>query len=617
MESRVGQTRKRRPLNGGPLREEPVPKKPNLRAGTVMAAAGGGSVNLVYPFWYSVTPPELNPPFLDPTGPLYEQDGHLAIRLATPLGEMNRSVALNYDNSALEVTNSGNLAVKIDPEGPIDTSEEGLTVRVDGVTLEVDADWELAVRTDPEGPIQSNAAGLTLNVDDTLMVTQDATTQKYELGLNLSTAGPLTADDNGLDLEYDPQSLQLLPAAESSSGPLLAVKLKPGGGIEKGEDGLYAVTSSGGGTTGSGTTITATPPLTLTGGSLALTADPNSLDTANNSLSVKLKQQGGIQASSAGLGVAVDQSLTITDNTLEVQPDPAGPLYISDSGLNVRTDNETVTVTQSASGKQLSVALDPRGCLVSLANVIKLMYKTSLDIDNNFLTVKLKPGGGISSDVDGLYLTNSALSTVNLAEEDATPSGTTVVRLTSGDPRLRTVNSTVLTDQGSKFPCSYFLLQTNAAGLLTTVLTLRLQAEQLAARTDLSKTTSFFTFWVGTGQDDGVPTALQAPTVLPELPAEQYFTPLVQQLGTTSPQSLNPEVFGGQKFSVCGNGFINDTRNPYFEGRATALSLVGEKPAIGFLFQVPAGPSIFDPATQGDIVLGPVTYCCVAANAVS
>ncbi|APY28364.1 fiber 2 [Psittacine aviadenovirus B] len=611
MESGLNAPKRRTPV--ATLREEPAPKRHRIAAAS-LASAGSGSVNLVYPFWYNVSPPELNPPFLDSSGPLYEQDGRLALRLSNPITEQNRSVALNYDTTTLGLTSAGELTVQVDPEGPLDASNDGLTVKVDGITIEVDQDWDLAVKTDPEGPIQANGSqGLSINVDDTLLIAQDPSSQQYELGLNLSTAGPLTADENGLDIEYDQQSMQLLSPTGTSSGPLLAVKLKPGGGLQKGADGLFATVLS----TDSGqavANVTASPPLSVDNSNISLAVDPNTLQTGSGVLGVNLKDQGGLQTGTSGIGVAVDQSLTVTNNTVEVKPDSTGPVYLSSNGVNVRTDNETVNITNGTNGPQLSVALDPRGCLVSLANVIKLMYKTTLDIQNNFLTVKLKPNGGLSSDENGIYLTNTALASAAF-EETFSPSGGSVVRLSSGDPLLRTVCSNVYTNQGVKFPCSYYLLQTNCDGLLTTVLTLRLQAEQLADRTSYNKETTFFTFWV-TASSSSVttdsPTDLQAPELSPKTATPDQLSPLVQRLGAVSPLSLTAETFGGDKYTVCGKGFINQTKNPYLDAQIAPVRLANESSAIVFLFSVTPETCLFDPDAQGDIILGPVSYCCPA-----
>ncbi|WXH80945.1 MAG: fiber 2 protein [Psittacine adenovirus 12] len=607
---RTKPTPKRRLTNGGPLREESVPKKLRL------AATNPNNVNLVYPFWFSTAPPQINPPFLNPSGPLYEQDGQLAIRLVPPLSETNRSVALSYDSSALGITSSGALAVKVDPEGPVETSEDGLTVKVDNVTVQVDDDWELAVKTDPEGPIQSNAGGLTINIDDTLLVSQDAATQQYELGINLSTSGPLTADENGLDLEYDPESLQLIPPTSTASGPLLGVNLKPGGGIEKGTDGLYvAVTSMTLSSTEPGNTLSATPPLSLASGALTLHVEENSLTVQDSALSVKLKQQGGIQSSTAGLGIAVNESMTISNNTLEIKPDPAGPISVSSAGVNLRTDSRTLNVTDSSGGKQLSVALDPDGCLTSSSNVIKLNHGTALSIENNSLNIRLKADGGISADENGLYLTNNVAPAMALMERSVPTQPSAIPKLTSGDPNLRSTCGTVITDQGTKFPCSYFLMQTNCGGMLSTTITLRLRAEDLTARNELSKTVSFFTFWVSPCTNS--PTPLHAPTVTPTDYKDNCFTPLVAQIGTISPMTLTLELFGGEKHSVYGYGFVNENRNPQVECRVATFTLGNNGDgAIGFLYKLGPTSPIFDPAAKGDIIVGPISYSCFASNAV-
>ncbi|AXB73018.1 fiber 2 [Psittacine adenovirus 1] len=607
MDSGVAVVPKRR-VSVTSLREEPTPKRPKN-----VPTSASGSVNLVYPFGYNVAPLELNPPFLDSTGPLYEQNGRLAIRLANPLAEQNRAITLNYDSATLGLTSSGNLTVQVDPEGPMNASSDGLTVKVDGLTIEVDQDWELAVKTDPEGPIQPNGSqGLTVNVDDTLLIAQDPTSMQYELGLNLSTAGPLTADENGLDLEYDQESMQLLSPTAGSSGPLLAVRLKPGGGIEKGADGLYA-TAAAGSTLSERTipTVTASPPLNVNDGTITLSVDPLTMQTGNGTLAVNLKEQGGLQTGTSGIGVAVDQSLAITNNTLEVKPDSAGPVYLTPNGVNVRTDNQTINVTNGNEGPQLSVTLDPEGCLLSLANVIKLVYTPSLDIQNNSLTVKLKPDGGLASDENGIYLANTALTSASLMEEGTSSSINNIVRLSSGDPKVRTVCGNVFSNQGVKFPCSYYLIQTNCDGLLTTVLTLRLQAEQLTDRTTYNKETAFFTFWVSTTSSADNPTALQAPDILPKSYSPEYFEPLVQRLGTVSPLSLTADTLGGDKYQVCAKGFVNQSKNPYLDAQIAPV-LLSESSAIVFMFTVTPDTCIFDPDAQGDIILGPLTYCCPA-----
>lgn len=261
--------------------------------------AGAPEIDLVYPFGYVTEPVGLNPPFLEGSGPLVDQDGKLTLRVTTPIVIANNSVALAHDPS-LTVDGNGQLAVAVEPEGALDITPDGLEVKVDNVTVEVNDDWELAVKLDPNGCIESTSTGLDVNVDDTLLV-EPGTDGKPELGVHLNTMGPITADSNGIDLEVNQNMFTI---NTSSGAGVLELKLKTTGGLQVGTSGLGV-------------------------------AVDQSLQITNNTLEVKPDPAGPLAVTDSGLTLQYDTSeFTMNGGklTLIPNPSPAGSVLTLTSG---------------------------------------------------------------------------------------------------------------------------------------------------------------------------------------------------------------------------------------------------------------------------------------------
>lgn len=269
---------------------------------------GNDDLNLVYPFWLQNSTsggggggsggnPSLNPPFIDPNGPLYVQNSLLYVKTTAPIEVENKSLSLAYDSS-LAVDAQNQLQVKVDTEGPIRISPDGLDIAVDPSTLEVDDEWELTVKLDPAGPISSSAAGINIRVDDTLLVEDDDTAQVKELGVHLNPTGPITADQDGLDLEVDPQTLTVTNSG--ATGGVLGVLLKPSGGLQTSSQGIGVAVA-------------------------------DTLTISSNTVEVKTAPNGSIGSSTDGIAVTTD---------------PAGPITSGANGLSLSYDTSDFTVSQ-------------------------------------------------------------------------------------------------------------------------------------------------------------------------------------------------------------------------------------------------------------------------------
>ncbi|QGQ62883.1 fiber [Fowl aviadenovirus E] len=292
---------RKRPAGGDGERD--ASKVPKMQTPAPSATANGNDeLDLVYPFWLqngstgggggggSGGNPSLNPPFLDPNGPLTVQNNLLKVNTTTPIAVTNKALTLAYESDSLELTNQQQLAVKIDPEGPLKATTEGIQLSVDPTTLEVD-EWELTVKLDPNGPLDSSATGITVRVDDTLLVEDDGSGQGKELGVHLNPVGPITADEDGLDLEIDNQTLKITPG---SAGGVLSVQLKPQGGLNSQSDGIQVVTQ-------------------------------NSIEVDNGALDVKVVANGPLSSTSDGLTLNYDTAdFTVNDaGTLSILRNPS------------------------------------------------------------------------------------------------------------------------------------------------------------------------------------------------------------------------------------------------------------------------------------------------------
>ncbi|BCZ16711.1 fiber protein [Aviadenovirus bubonis] len=386
-------------------------------------------LDLVYPFWYApdvIT--QITPPFLDPDGPLYNNEGKLSIRLQQPIAEINKSVGLLMDNTlgvnrdgqlglkvssgqGIQVTaeglsvmtdnksitfnENGQIQVHVDSEGPLEVTDEGLNVKVDTTTIEVDDSWKLAVKLDPQEPIDSGPEGLRLNIDDTMLVAEDSDTGLYELGVHLNAEGPITADTNGLDLEIDPKSLQ---NEQINGATALAVKLVPDGGLITTESGIKT------------------------------NVDNTSVLIDNNTLKVKLTTNGGLSAPGTGLKVNVDdQSISNNNGTLEVKLDPAGHIKKGASGLSVNSDivevDPTGPIYKTSNGLNLRVEENSGLEIISeparddtfaeSAYALSTKLGNGLTVASESITVTASPPLTVTSSGVGLEYDESAFTVQN------------------------------------------------------------------------------------------------------------------------------------------------------------------------------------------------------------
>lgn len=196
-------------------------------------------IDLNYPLSTSSNSSSITPPFIQP--PFNSSDGGLTVSVAQPLSINGGSISLNYDNT-LE-TLQGQLSVKVETDGPIDVTENGLTLSIGdglkkgefgeldvnfangqpfdvsngGITLLID-DESMELTNDPS----NNQQMLTVKLDDTLVKDQNG------IGINIDPNGPINAGPDGLDIDLDTNTLQLISQNQYKA---LSVKCRSGGGI--------------------------------------------------------------------------------------------------------------------------------------------------------------------------------------------------------------------------------------------------------------------------------------------------------------------------------------------------------------------------------------------------
>ncbi|AOW42063.1 protein fiber 2 [Pigeon adenovirus 2] len=306
------------------------------------AVGSSDSINLNYPFWYSAEEnTEIVPPFIDPSGPLYDQDGKLNIRLTSPIALISNGVGLGYDSSLENVNNR--LGVRIDSDGALEVTPDGLNVRVDDETVGINPSWELAVQFADEQPFSTSTAGIGLNVDDTLLISSsDSDPSHYELGVHLNTEGPITADENGIDLDFNPHTLTV-QTNEQNQG-ILSVFLKANGGLGATESGI------------------------------GVNYDEQSLHLdSGNDLAVRFAPEQPFTVTPQGITLNIDPS------SLQVQN---GTLSALTSGLGLDIDNNTLQVDTVNNKETLSVRIAPDNPVEADSSGIKLLYNTGDFFDN-------------------------------------------------------------------------------------------------------------------------------------------------------------------------------------------------------------------------------------------
>ncbi|QEJ80783.1 fiber 2 protein [Southern Psittacara leucophthalmus aviadenovirus] len=417
-----------------------------------------------YPFWYSIQEPELNPPLLNPNGPLYQEDGMLKLRLTKPVAVVSGGVGLKTDgtlasNSAGELglkvaalsgisqTDNGLSAlvdgttvrfnekgeltaiasgVQVDPEGPIENGDGGLNLRIND-TLEVDTQWELGVKLNPTGCVDYDTNGVNVNIDDTLLIEANAEGTKHELGVNLNPAGPITADEQGLDLEIDNTSLVVNQVNEQG---VLAVKLGLLGGLEMKADGVGIKVANG-------------QPLLLKADGVSLNLD-TSLGDTSSALGVRFKQGGAIATDADGVYVIC-----------------AAPIVSGPTGIGLAYDTATLAVEDG----KLKVLAQGGGGTVQVDN-------KSIVVKDGAIALNLKAGGPIEvTQENGVFLLFNTRDFINdlssglqlrTSIEYLSPYCVCV----SGDRSMRTITAVATARNGNKWNISHYAVMANSSGVV-------------------------------------------------------------------------------------------------------------------------------------------------------
>ncbi|WPM93294.1 protein fiber2 [Goose adenovirus 4] len=234
-------------------------------------------IDLNYPFTSSssssITPPFVNAPF-------YDENGQLSISVTQPVSIQDGSIGIAYDSS-LE-TIGGKLGIKIDPNGAIKYSSNGLNLLIGG-GLEEDEFNHLSIKVAPNQPIDVSNSGISLiNDTNTLAIYTSSPNNQSEIGVKLEENGGLESSENGIAIKCD--------STVTTDTDGLGVVINPNGPLNADENGID------------------------------LDYDPNSLYIKNinntKSLSVLLNSNGAL-TSSSGLGINIDTSyFSITNNAL-------------------------------------------------------------------------------------------------------------------------------------------------------------------------------------------------------------------------------------------------------------------------------------------------------------
>ncbi|BBJ21556.1 fiber protein [Crane-associated adenovirus 1] len=382
-------------------------------------ATGDRTINIVYPLWYEVGESDLNPPLIEPDGPLYDDNGKLNIHVSAPLSKANKTLSLNHD-STLETTEEGQLSVKINPEGPLEVSPDGLNIKIDD-SLHIDDDWELGLKLKEDQPFKSTLNGLELVVDDTLLIDNSP---PYELGVHLSQNGPITADTDGIDLEYDPSTLKI---QDGINGKELAVNISPNGGIINEYDGL------------------------------SIKYNPSSINIGNEGIEVKTT--GAVSSTSQGLNVTV-----------------SSPLNVSNNSLNLSYDPNTLEIINSNGSQALAVK--------STSATVDVDDKTITYNSSNQLSVKLKNGGPIDSDASGVFLLFDNNNFINDERYGLTlpvniRNLSPYCSFESGNPALTDFSAVVRSSSQTDWKCAYYVHLSNTNGIVNGNLMLKIDKSKI------------------------------------------------------------------------------------------------------------------------------------------
>lgn len=256
-------------------------------------------IDLVYPFWTDTSVSLVNPPFV--TGPLYDDNGYLNVRTSAPIQSVGSSLSLVYDNSL--ALNGGKLGVKIDPNGPLDETDHGLSLAI-GNGLDEDEFTGLTVKPDPNGPIEVSSSGVSVVYDPSTLTVVEMTPNSQKTMKVLVNPDGAIATEGGLGVKFDTDALEVTEEG-------LSIKIKENGPITIEPDaGLDIDIDS----------------------TLVITQD----STGTNNLCVNLSPTGCIGTSSSGIRIQYDE------NSFTVSPDNKLTLNSSMSTCVFRSGDNTL-----------------------------------------------------------------------------------------------------------------------------------------------------------------------------------------------------------------------------------------------------------------------------------
>lgn len=144
----------------------------------------------------------------------------------------------------------------------------------------------------------------------------------------------------------------------------------------------------------------------------------------DGSLEVNLEPNGPLLKSTNGIEIQVDPSTLEVDNwELGVKLDPDEPVDAGPDGLRLNVDDTLLVATNAVSGKtELGVHLNPAGPITADDQGLDLdVDATTLRVDSGtaggILGVKLKTGGGLESDSNGIYVSVTTTGSPSISTE--------------------------------------------------------------------------------------------------------------------------------------------------------------------------------------------------------
>lgn len=333
-----------------------------------------------------------------------DQNGNLtasasAVTVLPPLASRPEGITLAYGNG-LDMQDS---ALVVKASSPLFADESGVGLRVSAPLA--DFGGSLSVSTGDGLTITDSA--LTASVQAPLVFKTGAISIDTSAGLyvqdgklSLQTVAPLLAADAGLQLSYG-GTLEV-------QGSALDVKLKQDGGLDK-TGGLNVKTGPGMEVTAAGLAPKAVPPLQLSDDGISLKyRDPIGVDTD----SLYLKIGSGLQVDESGQLAAVNSAAVTASPPLSVTDGNVALAY--GAGLQLETNKLTVKAQGPISvsealgiGLDTDLGLEIRQDKLTVKTVapilatgpgIALSYTDGLEVSGSALRVKLSATGALKFD---------------------------------------------------------------------------------------------------------------------------------------------------------------------------------------------------------------------------